>query len=362
MPKILGAGKRFSTRFGGGGSDRGNGIRRICAGEGSVTPRLCQAGFSLVELMVAITIGLIIVLAISVLFSQITRGFRTTDNSSRAMENGNFALRVVGEDLRMVGFVGMSKDSSSITTAENYVIDNNCTADSRWPFLLGTSVESVDPATLGGCVSAFVSGSPAIVVRHATGMETPPASLVGNNSFFVQTGMTGGLVFQGDDYANSVKAAGRYAVICGDDLCATTEEAPIFGYAVSAYYIRPCSRESGAVCSADNDEGPTLVRLQLNNTAVPGLVETPIATGVERFAVTFLGENGAPAAPGVAIIARISMLVRTGREADHDDSASTYTLADGTTFNCGAPGSEACKFRRFVYDDTVVLKNFDFRR
>lgn len=323
-----------------------------------------QRGFSLVELMVAITIGSIIILAISVLFSQITKGYRTTDNSSRAMENGNFALRALGEDLRMVGFIGMSSDPSIVFPAKAYDIDKNCSADSNWPFLPKPGIEKVDDVTTLTCIDAdaIVSGSPAIIVRHATGMETRPADLVENNGFFVQTGGGGGLVFQGNDYAGEIKGAGRQSLVCGDSLCATAAEAPIFAYDVSVYYIRRCSRESGGVCPP-NDEGPTLVRVQLDNSAKPSFVETPIASGVERFRVVFFDENGAEATnPESAILARISMLVRTGREASHDDSASTYVFADGTTFNCGDAGSEACKFRYFMYTDTVVLKNFDFRR
>ena len=45
-------------------------------------------GFSLIELMIALAIGSLIALAISILFFQVFSGFRTTDDAARAVEGG----------------------------------------------------------------------------------------------------------------------------------------------------------------------------------------------------------------------------------------------------------------------------------
>jgi type IV pilus assembly protein PilW len=74
------------------------------------TPRielnLRQRGFSLVEMMIAITIGFIIVGAIGYLYLGSRQSFRTTDAMSRIQENARYALQTMAHDVRMAGYVG----------------------------------------------------------------------------------------------------------------------------------------------------------------------------------------------------------------------------------------------------------------
>lgn len=348
--------------------------------------RVRQAGFSLIELMIALTIGLIIALAISVIFSQVSQGFRSTDDGARATENGNFALRTIGEDFRMAGFFGLFNDPARFEFATGGLISSfatdNC-GDQNWPWpTLHPSIEHiVAPGTLP-CIPAgsMSATSPIIVIRRASGIQTQPAALVGNNNLFVQSSPSGGIIFRGANYATAVLAADRYASVCGFTAGACAEprpEAPIFEYLTHIYYIRPCSRPAGAVCAATDDDGqpiPTLVRRQLDGGATASFVETPIAEGVERLNVAYGIDGNGDGAPDLyvaaptaaelsqAITVRISVLLRTRRqEGTHDDTPFTYALADGTAFNCAA-NLEPCLHRRYLLSDTVVLKNFAYQR
>lgn len=65
-----------------------------------------QHGFSLVELMIAITLGLIVVGAIGYLYLGSRQAFRTTDAMSRIQENARYALQTMAHDVRMAGYVG----------------------------------------------------------------------------------------------------------------------------------------------------------------------------------------------------------------------------------------------------------------
>lgn len=68
--------------------------------------RAAAAGFTLVELMVAITIGLILLAAIGQLFvtSRATHGIE--EALARVQENGRFATDFIAKDLRMAGYLG----------------------------------------------------------------------------------------------------------------------------------------------------------------------------------------------------------------------------------------------------------------
>lgn len=62
-----------------------------------------EAGFSLIELMVTIIIGMLIVLAVLNLFLASTRTHKTTENLSRIQENARIAFELMAFDLRQAG-------------------------------------------------------------------------------------------------------------------------------------------------------------------------------------------------------------------------------------------------------------------
>jgi type IV pilus assembly protein PilW len=65
-----------------------------------------QRGFSLVELMVAVTLGFIVVAAVGYLYLGSRQSFRNTDNMSRMQESARYALDTMARDLRMAGSLG----------------------------------------------------------------------------------------------------------------------------------------------------------------------------------------------------------------------------------------------------------------
>lgn len=65
------------------------------------TNRRAQRGFSLIELMIALLIGLILVLGITSLFSTTSNVNRMENGLARLQENGRFALSRIAEDIRM---------------------------------------------------------------------------------------------------------------------------------------------------------------------------------------------------------------------------------------------------------------------
>lgn len=82
--------------------------------------RCNQRGLSLVELMIAITIGFIVVGAVGYLYISASQSFRTTDNMSRMQENARLAIETIARDVRMAGFVGCGNlQNATINTIAN---------------------------------------------------------------------------------------------------------------------------------------------------------------------------------------------------------------------------------------------------
>jgi len=66
-----------------------------------------QSGLSLVELMVAMTIGLFLMLVVANLFIGSKQTYRNQDNLSRLQENGRFAISLMAKNIREAGYHSM---------------------------------------------------------------------------------------------------------------------------------------------------------------------------------------------------------------------------------------------------------------
>lgn len=62
-----------------------------------------QAGFSLVELMIAITLGLIVLLAVGSIYIGSRQTYRVQEDNARIQESGRYALEVLGRSIRQAG-------------------------------------------------------------------------------------------------------------------------------------------------------------------------------------------------------------------------------------------------------------------
>lgn len=62
-----------------------------------------QAGFSLVEFMIAVTIGLVVLMAIGSIYVGSQKTYRVQENNARIQESGRYALEVFGHSIRQAG-------------------------------------------------------------------------------------------------------------------------------------------------------------------------------------------------------------------------------------------------------------------
>ncbi len=67
-----------------------------------------ESGLTLVELMVAMAIGLFLVAVIGTLFVGAKQTYRSQDNLSRLQENGRFAMELLGRNIRDAGYTNIS--------------------------------------------------------------------------------------------------------------------------------------------------------------------------------------------------------------------------------------------------------------
>lgn len=76
-----------------------------------------QHGVTLVELMIALAIGLFMTIIIATLYQSMRGSFRYQEDFARLQENGRFAMEAITRDVRMAGYNGCG----SLTTFANVV-------------------------------------------------------------------------------------------------------------------------------------------------------------------------------------------------------------------------------------------------
>ncbi len=88
------------------------------------TSALNQAGFSMVELMVALVLGLFVTTAVLQTFLGAKKAYEFQQEFSRIQENGRFAMEFLSRDIRQADYWGCLSDSSSIVANVSSAVDS----------------------------------------------------------------------------------------------------------------------------------------------------------------------------------------------------------------------------------------------
>lgn len=158
--------------------------------------RKASAGFSLIELMVALTIGLVVLTVLATVFARTSSGRGDLERVSRLVENSRFAADIVGDDVRHAGFYGTFMPPSDTVFSDPAPCGWN-TADitqlgwqptaspPRYPAQLqGFDDPGAGVAPLG-CLPDRVAGTDVLVIRRSSSRPVLPA-VVSATSIYVQ--------------------------------------------------------------------------------------------------------------------------------------------------------------------------------
>ena len=159
-----------------------------------------QSGFSLIELMISVTIGSFLILGAAYAFQEAKRTYMVNDNAARLQEQAQFVLDILDEDIRHANFWGRHNIQSAVTrdgTASG-TISGDCAdrvgnANSPSPYngwaldveegISGTN--NIFPAWGIGCVdSNYKITTDTLVVRHA---DTQAATAIDANKFYLSS-------------------------------------------------------------------------------------------------------------------------------------------------------------------------------
>jgi type IV pilus assembly protein PilW len=143
-----------------------------------------QAGFSLVELMVSIVVGLVIIASLAMLFANTSRARQEMEKTSQQIENGRYATQYLRDDLRMAGYYGQFSPASlgTPTLAQiNPSLADNASVSAALPVAVQGYHFGMDSAafsTLATGVSSLLTdrkaNSDVLVVRRVSSCYAGP--------------------------------------------------------------------------------------------------------------------------------------------------------------------------------------------
>ena len=321
-----------------------------------------QAGLSLVELMISLTIGLVLLAGITSLIVKQSSTRDELEKSSRQIENGRYAIQLLRDDIEHAGFYG--EYSPPATTVYNDAVDP-CVADNAgWvpatpevPVgIQGYAGAAADP-TPTGCLSDYKANTAVLVIRRTasddpiaatTPQTTPPTT-------YLQVSRCN------NDTSTFVMATSGFTLKQKDCLTPAT----LRKYIVRIYYVSTCN-----VCSgAGVDTVPTLKMVEFTDGV---LTTRPMVEGIEDMQFDYGVDTTGDGAPdsytltparaqwkdGMAV--RVNVLARNNDPTVGYVDAKSYRLS-GISTVAAVPAFED-NYKRHAFNQVVRLVNPSGRR
>lgn len=311
-----------------------------------------QRAFTLIELMVAMTIGLLLMTALLAVLLNVSRTNREMARTNMLIENGRFAVQLLENDLVHAGYWGELDYTGTDPIpafANATAIPDPCTAVASWTSaykdnLLAVPVQGYTNGTaLTGCgvTSGSVLGtSDVLVIRHANtcrhgaadcaeAADTGPHIQVSTCRSEVSPGATE--PFYVMTTAGSTPTAAAFPL--------RQKNCPAIPVAAISAPLRKVISHIYYLAMSNNQ--PTLMRVSLEN-GVYGTPQ-PFIEGIEEFRVEYgIDENGKNGLP---------ISATNPGDGSADRFITTAEIAAAPTTACNVTGS-----RCFLLANTVAVK------
>jgi len=342
-------------------------------------------GFSLVEFMIAMTIGLFLVAGLVYLIAETSRSRAEIERSSRQIENGRYAIDRLAEDLRHAGFYS---EYFSVPAAGEAGFPATLTAAAPCAATIATlaagmplAIQAYDgggsvPSDLSGCLATadYKTDTDILVVRRAstTTKTKAVAAASDGTSPYIQTTP---IDYKLDLGSNS----GTFTLTFPSANNTATVDAPVHRYMVRIYFVSKCNVPSSGVasdpCDSAADGGipiPTLKVLELGPG--PAFQKLAIAEGIEHLQFDFgIDDTGDGVADRVIMCDSATpcttadwsnvVAVQVNLVARNTETSPAYT--DDKIYNLGGKGYTAAagdQYRRHAYTLQARLNNIAMRR
>ena len=345
-------------------------------------------GFSLVEFMIAMTIGLFLIAGLVYLLVETSRSRAEIERSSRQIENGRYAIDRLSEDLRHAGFFSEYFSVPGPTESGFPGTSTVAAPCAKTIAALATGMPlAVQAYNSGGstlhsdlsCISAadYQPDTDILVIRRASTSSVAKSSTLVANQAYIQTTPP---AYKLEIGANK---ATEFTLTLPTTNTTATMDAPLHRYIVRIYFVSKCNvPASGATCNGVSDDGgtpiPTLKMLELgvdSSGAGPEFQKLAIAEGIEHLRFDFGVDTDSDGVANSFVRCDDTASPCTTAQLGNVVAAQVYLVArnterspgyaDDKTYNLGVKGYTNATndpYRRHAYSMFVRLNNIAMRR
>jgi type IV pilus assembly protein PilW len=310
-------------------------------------------GFSLVELMVAMLVGLLVIGGALAAYAKARDIYDANAAAARLQENARYALAVIEQDLRMANYWGLTNRADLVTI--NPASSFPATCGDTWVTDVTHYVAGYNNGYGASCAASgggAAIGSDVLIVRRASAQRITPQSATiataNRNQVLVVTSRTGGQVFVPSHVSNTLPAGFATSDPAGQPPLADTRQ-----MLVNAYYV---SRNSSVANGYPALRRKTLVAGPAigEEEVLPGIEDLQFQVGVDSDGDTsadLYANPGAVPAGSTPVSVRIWLRLRAEEIDPAFSDATTYAYADR---RFTAPRDH---HRRLLVATTIQLRN-----
>lgn len=331
-----------------------------------------QCGLSLIELMVALAIGLFLVAGAITIFANSRTTYRALEATARLQESARFALDVVRTDVRMAGYFGLHNRPDYVT---NRAANADPGSDDDPPANLSIAETVVDACddnylvdfvrTIDGIDAAYFPDAEATCAPGPAGVDAADVTALGSDLLIVRRASTD---------VQATPTLSRYQVVSSrlqstlTPVTGQTEGSLPPGYSVpqsetrdvvvNAYYVSPQSTGDASMPSLRRKRviaGPAIADEEI----MPGVEDLQFELGIDettpRDGIVDRWENPGSLNPNVETVVAVRLWLRVRAETPEigfvDGESYQYANVNWT------PTGPAANFRRMLISETLQIRN-----
>ncbi|MEM1437407.1 MAG: PilW family protein [Pseudomonadota bacterium] len=345
-----------------------------------------QSGYTLIELLIALTIGAFLIGGILQLYVGSKKSYTTQQSLTELQEVGRFSLNMMVRDIRLAGFMGCGNAATVINTLNNGALN--------WEYDAATSIVGYEagtafPADFSGLALA---GTDALTItraipedRYVVQSHSPATATITldaahdiqagevlaitdclNTAIFQQTNANAGNTATTILNASGAGSPGNCTQGLGEPLDCSTATGTPYQYDEDSFVLRLMSRAYYVGTGASGRSALFRMTLGANGSlGVPveiadGVVDMQLVYGVDSdFDGSIDAYQRADAISTANWANVLSVQINLLMESTDDrvaDNPQSYILFDGTAASL-APVTPADRRLRRVYSSTTTIRN-----
>jgi len=258
------------------------------------TRRTSAGGFTLVELMVGLVVGMVVLAAATVAFLSISSSRREIERTDRQIENGRYAMQLLSEDIALAGYWGEFNPTvvpTPVSIAAGTTGDPCTVTDADLKVAVPLHIQGYDLGTSAPtCIADLRANTDIVVIRRVStciaGSGSSDCAAVAAGTTYFQSALCNTelalpTIAQRYVVSSTVADLNLHKRVCGT-------AADIRKYIVHIYFVANNNNAGDGV--------PTLKRAELRAGA---FTIVPLVEGVENLQIEYALDTNGNGAPDV---------------------------------------------------------------